>query len=467
MSLKPRWWEDATLLNFSTPKAGGRTAAEITEMLATLVEWGFNAICMRSPYHGGVQYSGLDVIDYYTVDPALGTMEELEALIDECHKRDIAVIQFLNLGYAAVNFPPFLKACDDVKAGVDSTESRWFLWSDSRSTELDRSHMPFFLNDTWGSWEYCERAGKYVWVRWPGDVSQEVMPQFNFGEEAWQEECRKAVRFWMDRGIDGMMVDAVPEYTDCTWEINNSTITDVIHEYPNTFVLPEGSGIVNDPVPWITEGHYDSVIDYGIARVDGSRLSLPIALEKNNPRGIEIKLRLYRDRVVAAGGVTWANPRLMSMPKDRLSPAQMLLEVATLATVGELMVLGNSIFEPIWPSGFETKLKEIVRARQDYPALRAAGRRRRLPTINDSLFYAFLRTTPEGVPAGAPAKDQELLVVLNFQSASRVMEVYLDWEAELTDIFTMERRATKRTLQLSLPPYGYKIFEVETKSNSA
>ncbi len=457
MSTEPRWWENATFLNFSSPKAVGRKLADITNTLDTLVEWGFNAICMRSPYHGGIQYSGLDVIDYYTVDPALGTIDDFDDLVTECHKRDIAVIQFLNLGYAAVKFAPFLKACDDVKAGVDSSESRWFLWSDSRSTELDRSHMPFFLNDTWGSWRFNERAGKYVWVRWPGDVSQEDMPQFNFGEEAWQEECRRAVRFWMDRGIDGMMIDAVPEYADCTWEINNSTMTDVIHEYPNTFVLPEGAGIVNDPVPWITEGHYDSVMDYGIATGRRWEQAITIALEKNNPMWIEIKLRLYRDRVVAAGGVTWATPRLMSFTKDKLSSPQMLLEAVTLATVGELMVVGDGIFEPVWPAGFEAKLREIVRARQDYPALQATGRRRRLPTTNDSRFYAFLRTTPEGAPAG----DQEVLVVLNFQSAYRVMEVYLDWEAQLTDIFTKKRLAATKTLQLSLPPYGYKIFEVE------
>lgn len=456
MSIEQRWWENATLLNFSAPKASGRKITDITESLDTLVQWGFSAMCMRSPYHGGVQYSGLDIVDLYTVDPAIGTMEDFDKLIAECHRRDIAVIQFLNLGYAAVKFKPYLKACDDVKAGVDSPESRWFLWSDTPSTELDRSHSPFFLNDTFGSWWFKEKAGKYVWVRWPGDVTQEDMPQFNFGDEGWQEECRKAVRFWMDRGIDGMMIDAVPEYANCNFEINNSTMTDVIHEYPNTFVLPEGSGILNDPVPWITEGHYDSVIDYGIATGRRWEQMITKALESGNPNWIEIKLRLYRDRVVAAGGVTWATPRLMSMTKDRLSPPQMLLEAVTLATIGELMVVHDSIFESIWPADFLTKLKEIVQARQDYPALRATGYRRRLPTINNNLFYAFLRTPPDSKPAGGP----EILVVLNFQSRARTMEVYLDWEAELVDIFSKEGCAAKKTLELSIPPYGYKIFEV-------
>ena len=148
MSLEPRWWENARFLNFSSPKSRGLTLTGLTEKLDELKDWSFNAICMRSPYRGGVQYSGLDVIDYYTVDPALGILDDFDELIYESHRRDIAVISFLNLGYAAVSFPPFVKACDDVKAGVDSPESRWFVWSDTKSAELDRSHMPFFLNDT-------------------------------------------------------------------------------------------------------------------------------------------------------------------------------------------------------------------------------------------------------------------------------------------------------------------------------
>ena len=54
-----------------------------------------------------------------------------------------------------------------------------------------------------------------------------------------------------------MIIDAAPEY-------NNSIITDVVHEYSNTFVLPEGAGKRSDPAAWITDGHYDGVMDYAI-----------------------------------------------------------------------------------------------------------------------------------------------------------------------------------------------------------
>ncbi len=467
MSLKPRWWENATLMHFTSPKHKGRTLKKIIGMVDEVKEWGFNAICMGIPYHGGIQYSGLDVLDYYAVDPALGTMDDFDELVTACHDRDIAVMAFLNLGYAATEFPPFIRACDDVKAGVDSPESRWFVWSDTKSAELDRSQVPFFLNDVEvnsSSWQFSERAGKYHWVRWRGRTGDEDLPQFNYGEESWQEECRRVVRFWMERGVDGIMVDAVPEYTNCTWEVNNSTITDVVHEYPNTFVLPEGAGIRCDPVPWITDGHYDSVQDYGIrdSRV-GRRWAqaIRLALETGNPTGIEVKLRLYRDRVVKAGGVTWAGVmggmsgpalRVMGETTGNLSPAQMLLEVVSLATVGELFVASDRIFEPIWSTRFLSQLKEIMKARQKYPALCATGSRRRLPTNNDGRYYAFLR---------ASTTDNEmLLVVLNFQSEDAMIEVYLDWETELVDIFSGKHQKVEKTLELPLPPYGYSIFEV-------
>ena len=149
------------MMYFTSPKFKGRTIKKMIEMVDKVKEWGFNAICMGIPYHGGIQYSGLDVLDYYAVDPALGTMDDFDELVSVCHDRDIAFTAFLNLGYAAMEFPPFIQACDDVKAGVESPESRWFVWSDTKSAELDRSQLPFFLNDVEGSWQFSERAGKY------------------------------------------------------------------------------------------------------------------------------------------------------------------------------------------------------------------------------------------------------------------------------------------------------------------
>ena len=69
-----------------------------------------------------------------------------------------------------------------------------------------------------GQWHYSERVGKYYWVKWKGEHSDVNMPQFNFAQTAWQEECRRVIRFWMDTGIDGMVVDAVNWYTIGIWK---------------------------------------------------------------------------------------------------------------------------------------------------------------------------------------------------------------------------------------------------------
>lgn len=452
MSLDQRWWETASMLSYWSPKQSGRTLKVMTAMLDDIVDWGFTAIMMGAPYHGGLQYYGLDPIDFYTVDPALGTMGDLDELIAACHDRDVAVVATMNLGYAALEFPAFIKACDDVKAGVDSDESRWFVWSDDTFAELDRSHVPYFMSDIMGHWEFSERAGKYYWVKWAGEHGDSQMPQFDFTEPSWQEECRKIVRFWMETGMDGMVIDAANEYNNSSWDINNSTITDVVHEFPNTFVLPEGAGKRNDPAEFITSGHYNSVIDYAIGTHRPWEQVIRRAIEDGNPKGIEYNLRWYRDRVVKAGGVTWKGTRVRSDATQRPSSEKMLLEAALLATIGEFLAVHDSIYAPSLPSSLVSGYRELVAARRDYPALCAAGPRRRLPTSNDNLYYAFLRATPSG--------DQEMMAVFNFQTEYRVMQASIDTPADLIDISTKKRQHVDRVLQLSLPPFGYKIYEV-------
>ena len=117
-------------------------------------------------------------------------------------------------------------------------------------------------------WAWSERAGKYYWSKWAGvDLAgKDVrLPQYNWGSAAFQEEAEKIVRFWMDTGIDGMIIDAVNWYVDHTWALGRRRMTDVIASYDNSYSQPEGAGgFREDPVAWITEGGWNSVQDYGL-----------------------------------------------------------------------------------------------------------------------------------------------------------------------------------------------------------
>ena len=452
--LPDNWWEQSSGVMGFRLKPQGKTLRDVIARLDEVKEWGFDAISLGIPYHGGIQYGGLDVMDYFAVDPAVGTMDDLQELVGQCHARGLAVIGAFNLGYSAMEYPPFLKACDDVRNGIDSQEVHWFLWSDTGMEELDRSLVPFFRQDIHGYWHYSERAGKYYWVKWAGADGEENMPQFNFGDPVWQEECKRVMTFWMDTGIDGMVIDAVNWYLNCTWEINNATMTDIVHQYPNKFVQPEGAGgFKDDPVPWITKGKYNCLQDYEVATWWTGRDVIGRAIETGNPVPIEWALRTFRDRVVDAGGVTWLYPSWGRGGGSSPTPEQMLLSAATLATVGELFVGREMMLDLRWPPELLARLRDLIKARQEYPALNAVGSRKKLPTHNDQLFYAFLRTSASG--------DQEMLVVLNFQRRHRLVRVRMGRPATLTDISTQKRVSVTNRLELSLPPYGYRIYLVE------
>jgi hypothetical protein len=106
-----------------------------------------------------------------------------------------------------------------------------------------------------------------------------------------------------------------------------------------------------------------------------------------------------------------------------------------------------------WAPGYVSKIKEVIRAVGAYPALQAAGARRKLRTNNNAKYCAFLRTSKN--------KDQQVLVVLNFQQDSRLIRVELGEPAKLTEIFTQKRLGTTTRLELALPPYGYRLYLVD------
>jgi glycosidase len=229
----------------------------------------------------GNSFLGLDTINRYRVDPRIGTMDDFRRLVELAHAKGLKIISIDNLGYSSVEAIDFLKACDDVKAGRDSREARFYCWSDSAEAPppvppgLDRyfmvrpTHLPGYDSAKHEFWQRSDRAGKYYWTKWAGvDLAGNKvrLPQYNWTSEAFQEEVEKSVRFWMDTGIDGMMIDAVNWYVGCDWERNRRRMTDAIASYGHDkYSQPEGAGAFHeDPVPWITDGGWTCVQDYGL-----------------------------------------------------------------------------------------------------------------------------------------------------------------------------------------------------------
>jgi hypothetical protein len=460
--LLPRWWETAAAIARPYLKTIGATLRDVTAALYAYQARGIDTLEIFAPCQGGVCYNGLDTLDFYQVDPAIGTAEDLRSLVAAAHARGMAVVLFLNLGYGHEQFPAFLKACDDVRASIDSPEARTFLWSETGRDTMDRSRSPFFPNDVYGHWRWSERAGKFFFVRWEGEQGGFHLPQFNFGDPGWQAEVRRILRHWLGYGVDGLVIDAVNWYVDCDWDICRSTITDVIREADNQFCQPEGAGgFHDDPVQWVERGGWNCIMDYAIkVWWDGIDV-IRDALLSGDPRPLEAALGGYRDRVAAAGGICYIDPpTLGGLPIE----AQRMGAALT-ASMGELVLLLGEHAAPQPPAGltgpareehvaYRAALDDLLRLRRRCPALCAGGPRRQISTGDDSRFYAFLR--------GAPGSAQAL-AVFNFQPDAHTVTVDLrDLEIlALEDLLTGEvLQRTGDVLSLELPGFGYRILKI-------
>ncbi len=461
-SVLPRsWWETASAIARPYLKFRGATLNDLTAALEDYQRRGIDTLEIFAPCKGGVCYHGLDTIDYYQIDPAIGTLDDFRRLVRAAHARKMAILLFVNLGYGHEQFPAFLKACDDVRAGIDSPETRLFLWSETGQDRMDRSLAPYFMNDSHGNWRWSERAGRYFWVKWEGENGGYHLPQFNFADPGWQAEVQRIIRYWLATGIDGLVVDAVNWYIGCNWEICRSSMTDVIREADNQFCQPEGAGgFHDDPVRWIEQGGWNCLMDYSIKLWWENVDVIRDALRAGDPRPVEAALRRYRDRVVAAGGICYIDPpSLAGLPLE----AQ-LCGAALTASIGELVLLLGDLSAPLAPGvaqdpgrqveiAYRDGLDRLLQARRRCPALCAAGARRQVPTDDDARFYAFLRGS-----AGERA-----LAVFNFQPEAQPVLVDLAGLsiAGLEDLISGEQMALAGdTLSLDLPAYGYRLYRV-------
>jgi Alpha amylase, catalytic domain/Maltogenic Amylase, C-terminal domain len=467
-SLPARWWESASAIRTVSLKDDTRfpqlslEPSKAQAQIRAIKDQGFTGLNIFAPADGGKSYNGLDGRDHYRIEPKYGTMDDFRRLVGIAHGLGMSVIIFENVGYSAVDAPSFLKACDDVREGRASRESRWFFWS-------DRSNVPppasgdtfFFVRPTWlpnyepekfEHWSYSERAKHYYWTRWPGkDADGKIidLPQYNWNSVEWQEEAEKITRFWLDTGIDGIVMDAVNWYVGYTWSKGHQRITDVVNSYGNKYSQPEGGGAFHDdPVAWITEGGWISVQDYGLSIWwEKPRMVLLNAIEAGDPRPIEESLRNYHDRVVAAGGTL---NMMLVVIKD--SPEQQHLAAAIIATTGQFITDWSEKDDKL---ASDPEIQWLLKTKAAHHALYQMGLRRKLPTNDDSRFYAYIRSAADG--------SERVLVVTNFWATSQNIRIDMSGlnADTLTDLRNGEKTPVGPAVELKLPRFGYRLFAIQ------
>ena len=149
-----------------------------------------------TPIMPSKSYHKYDVENYYDIDPAFGTLETFDNLIQSCHDRGIKVIIDLVLNHISSRNPLFTKAAFEVSDGKLDGNAQYF--------EIHK-------NDYFGSDIQTLALG--------GDYACEAnfsleMPEWNLNSQKTREEFTKIAKFWLDRGVDGFRLDACKYYTN-------------------------------------------------------------------------------------------------------------------------------------------------------------------------------------------------------------------------------------------------------------
>ncbi|MBO1073888.1 maltose alpha-D-glucosyltransferase [Roseomonas marmotae] len=202
----PLWYKDAVIYQlhiksfFDKNNDGVGDIPGLIEKLDYIAELGVDAIWMLPFYPSPRRDDGYDIADYTSVHPEYGTMDDVRLLIEEAHARGIRVITELVINHTSDQHPWFQRARNALPG---TPERDFYVWSDT-DQKYEGTRI-IFLDTEKSNWTWDPVAQAYFWHRFYSH-----QPDLNFDNPAVLEEVLNVMRFWLDLGIDGLRLDAIP-----------------------------------------------------------------------------------------------------------------------------------------------------------------------------------------------------------------------------------------------------------------
>ncbi|MDQ7806170.1 maltose alpha-D-glucosyltransferase [Amycolatopsis sp. A133] len=210
---------------------------------------GIDCLWLPPFYASPLRDGGYDISDFRAVLPEFGSVEDFVFLLNEAHRRGIRVITDLVLNHTSDAHPWFQQSRSD----PDGPYGDYYVWSDDDSRYADARII--FVDTETSNWTYDPVRGQFYWHRFFSH-----QPDLNFENVDVQNAMIDTLRFWLDLGIDGFRLDAVPylfeqEGTNCenlprTHEFLKRCRKVVDDEYPGRILLAEANQWPSDVVEY-------------------------------------------------------------------------------------------------------------------------------------------------------------------------------------------------------------------------
>jgi maltose alpha-D-glucosyltransferase/alpha-amylase len=164
------------------------------------LQWlGIDCIWLLPLYPSPLRDGGYDIADFNNVHSDYGTVEDFRQLVESAHQRGIRVIADLVMNHTSSDHPWFQSS----RADPDGPYGDWYVWSDS--DEPWREARIIFLDTEPSNWTWDAVRGQYYWHRFFSH-----QPDLNYDNPEVQRAMLDVLRFWLDLGIDGFRMDAIP-----------------------------------------------------------------------------------------------------------------------------------------------------------------------------------------------------------------------------------------------------------------
>ena len=164
-----------------------------------LHDLGIDCIWLLPMYPSPLRDDGYDISDYYNIHSSYGTLDDFHGFLDAAHARGIRVITELVINHTSDQHPWFQEA----RSSRDNPRRDWYVWSDADDRYRDARII--FLDTERSNWAWDPISKAYYWHRFFSH-----QPDLNFDNPAVREEMWNVMKFWLDMGVDGFRVDAVP-----------------------------------------------------------------------------------------------------------------------------------------------------------------------------------------------------------------------------------------------------------------
>jgi maltose alpha-D-glucosyltransferase/alpha-amylase len=259
LSQDPQWYKDAVIYQvhvrtfYDSNGDGVGDFRGLAQKLDYLQELGTSAIWLMPFFPSPLRDDGYDIADYRSVHSSYGMLDDFKLFLDAAHQRGIRVIIEMVLNHTSDQHPWFQES----RGSRDNPRRDWYVWSDTDTRY--RGVRIIFTDTELSNWAWDPVSKEYYWHRFFSH-----QPDLNYDNPAVREEMWNIMKFWLEMGVDGFRLDAVPylverEGTSCenlpeTHVVLKDLRARLDREFPGRMLLAEANQWPADLRPYFGEG---------------------------------------------------------------------------------------------------------------------------------------------------------------------------------------------------------------------